>query len=80
MKIRIFKYRNRLDYYGCKKVGIPVKPEDIEKMEKSIEVMNMMLESMNIKRDGRKVIIEMVFKDETYAKAYVESMKVVYQL
>ena len=60
-------------------MGIPVKPEDIEKMEKSIEVMNMMLESMNIKRDGRKVIIEMVFKDETMAKAYVESMKVVYQ-
>jgi len=60
-------------------VGIPVKPEDIEKMEKSIEVMNMMLDSLNIRREGRKVIIEMVFKDETMAKAYVESMKVVYQ-
>lgn len=60
-------------------MGIPLKPEDIEKMEKSIEVMNLMLDSFKMKREGRKVIIEMVFKDETMAKAYVESMKVVYQ-
>lgn len=61
-------------------MGIPViKPEDLERIEKGIEVMNMMLESMSVKRDGRKVIIEMVFKDEVMAKAYVESLKVVYQ-
>lgn len=60
-------------------MGIPVKPEDLERIEKGIEIMNMMLESMNVKREGKKVIIEMIFKDEVMAKAYVESLKAVYQ-
>ena len=55
-----------------------MRPEDIQRLEKGIEVMNMILESMNVKREGRKVTIEMVFKDELSAKAYVESLKVVY--
>ena len=55
-----------------------MRPEDIQRLEKGIEVMNMLLESMNVKREGRKVTIEMVFKDELSAKAYVESLKVVY--
>ena len=63
---------------GEKRMGVPMRPEDIERLEKGIEVMNMLLESMNVKREGRKVTIEMVFKDELSAKAYVESLKVVY--
>jgi len=59
-------------------MGVPMRPEDIQRLEKGIEVMNMLLESMNVKREGRKVTIEMVFKDELSAKAYVESLKVVY--
>jgi len=59
-------------------MGLPMRPEDIQRLEKGIEVMNMLLESMNVKREGRKVTIEMVFKDELSAKAYVESLKVVY--
>mgnify|MGYP000008670806 CR=1 FL=1 len=59
-------------------MGLPMRPEDIQRLEKGIEIMNMLLESMNVKREGRKVTVEMVFKDELSAKAYVESLKVVY--
>jgi len=61
-----------------KRMGLPMRPEDIQRLEKGIEIMNMLLESMNVKREGRKVTVEMVFKDELSAKAYVESLKVVY--
>ena len=60
-------------------MGLPLTPEQISQIEKGIETMNMLLESMEIKRDGKVVTIKMVFKDEMMAKAYVESMKVIYQ-
>ena len=56
-----------------------VRPEDIQKMEQALTMMNEMIDKMEIKREGNIVIIKYYFKDENLAKMYVGGLKALFE-
>ena len=55
-----------------------ISEEDIKKIDQAIENLNKMCDEIRVKREGRKVIVEYVFKDELLANVYYESLKVMF--
>jgi len=55
-----------------------ISEEDIKKIDQAIENLNKMCEEIRVRKEGRKVIVEYVFKDELLANVYYESLKVMF--
>jgi len=55
-----------------------ISEEDIKKIDQAIENLNKMCDEIRVRKEGRKVIVEYVFKDELLANVYYESLKVMF--
>ena len=55
-----------------------ISEEDIKKIDQAIENLNKMCEEIRVRKEGRKVIVEYIFKDELLANVYYESLKVMF--